>query len=119
MSNIWTDTIERVGRGRKRHAYEATRQTKQDRDGGETCKRKCGTSDDGPGTHATATKSELQREDAKEYALDTNACLICVDALGLMPYRENNRPSSNGAASVNADPFGVFGGDNQFEDDDG
>jgi len=105
---IWTDTIERVGRGAKRHAYETTHSTKQSRDGGETCRRKCGTADNGTGTHATATKDELQREQATEFALDANACLTCVDAMDLMPYREQNRPSSNGADSVDFDPFGVF-----------
>lgn len=104
MTNVWADPFERVGTGRKRHLYEQ-------KGDGAVMTRLCGATDwvsgRPPGVTPTPTRSDLDRIPDIEFAQDPNACKKCLDITGL---DDVDLPPS-GAASVDADPFGVFDDD--------
>lgn len=103
MNNVWTDPVERVGSGRRRHLYTVRR--------GDLLGRRCGTVDHVNGTRTSMSKSDLERIDAIEFAKDPNACRRCKTVAGL----DDIDVPSAGAATVEYDPFGVNGGDAELD----
>jgi hypothetical protein len=94
VSLLWADSVNRVGSGRKVHAYER---------GNGGFVRQCGVRDsDGP-----LKRRDLVRVEVVEWAKDANTCESCKTSLGVAHYE----PQPRGAESVNYDPFGVFGGE--------
>lgn len=98
MTLLWADPQMRATDGNKRHLYAET-------DG--RLVRRCGERS-GKRIHSPKTGNELCREDHADFATDPNACLDCIRVAGLKPYRDKNYSGSNGAESVDYDPFGTF-----------
>jgi hypothetical protein len=95
---LYMDGVPSTRGGKKRHAFEEHRTHYGSPCGTQQIRKE------------SARAKELLRVDAREFAVDPNACLSCVASLDLMEYRENNKrkPAESGARGVDYDPFGVY-----------
>lgn len=87
---VWADPQDVAGDGKRVHVYRVV-------DG--RAIRRCGQD-----KHAPKTTDPLRRITVDQWLRENNYCRKCRNHMGLGDYQ----PSSNGAESVDADPFGVF-----------